>query len=67
MCVWCATRSLLTLTHERRAKIEFAKKLVQRLCREDGNEAELPLGDASIKRVRVPANTIGKVIGRKVR
>lgn len=48
-----------------RAKIEFAKKLVQRLCREDGNEAELPLGDASIKRVRVPANTIGKVIGRK--
>mmetsp|Transcript_41601 Transcript_41601/g.61018 ORF Transcript_41601/g.61018 Transcript_41601/m.61018 type:complete len:751 (+) Transcript_41601:93-2345(+) len=47
-----------------RAKIDFAKNLVTILCSEGGKEADLPLGEATRKHVTVPANVIGKIIGR---
>lgn len=47
-----------------RSTIDFAKQLISVLCREGGNEADLPLGQAVKKLVMVPASVIGKVIGR---
>ena len=48
-----------------RATIDFAKSLVAVLCTEQGKDADLPLGQATLKKVSVPANVIGKIIGRK--
>jgi len=47
-----------------RKTIDFAKQLVSILCTEDGKEADLPLGEAKRKQLIVPANVIGKIIGR---
>lgn len=47
-----------------RKTIDFAKQLVAILCTEDGKEADLPLGEAKRKQLIVPANVIGKIIGR---
>lgn len=47
-----------------RKTINFAKQLVQILCTENGKEADLPLGEARRKQLIVPANVIGKIIGR---
>lgn len=44
--------------------VDFAKKLVGLLCREGGEDAALPLGEAVQRRMMVPSNVIGKVIGR---
>jgi len=47
-----------------RKTIDFAKNLVQTLCSENGNDAILPLGEAVRKKLVVPADVIGKIIGR---
>ena len=47
-----------------RRTIDFAKRLIDILCSENGKEADLPLGEASRKHLVVPANVIGKIIGR---
>jgi len=47
-----------------RKTINFAKSLVAMLCTENGQDAELPLGEATRKILDVPANVIGKIIGR---
>eukprot|EP00592_Proboscia_alata_P013326 CAMPEP_0194389022 /NCGR_PEP_ID=MMETSP0174-20130528/101678_1 /TAXON_ID=216777 /ORGANISM="Proboscia alata, Strain PI-D3" /LENGTH=702 /DNA_ID=CAMNT_0039180867 /DNA_START=31 /DNA_END=2139 /DNA_ORIENTATION=- len=47
-----------------RKTIEFAKKLVNALCQENGKEADLPLGEAQRRLLNVPATVIGKIIGR---
>ena len=46
-----------------RATVDFGKKLISMLCKEDG-ELNLPLGSATRNKITVPASTIGKVIGR---
>jgi len=48
-----------------RQKIDFAKHLVQLLC-QDGprRDVDLPLGEATQTHVGVPAQVIGKIIGR---
>jgi len=47
-----------------RKTIDFAQQLVSMLCAENGQDAELPLGEAKRKILNVPANVIGKIIGR---
>jgi far upstream element-binding protein len=47
-----------------RSAIDFAKQLVSLLCTEQGNNADLPLGKASMKVLQIPGNVIGKIIGR---
>ena len=47
-----------------RKTIDFAKRLIEMLCSENGKEADLPLGEAFRKHLVVPANVIGKIIGR---
>jgi far upstream element-binding protein len=47
-----------------RAKVDFAKRLVKMLCEEGRRDVDLPLGEASQKHILVPANVIGKIIGR---
>ena len=47
-----------------RSTIDFAKKLVCTLCSPKGKDADLPLGQAVMKKVQVPGNVIGKIIGR---
>lgn len=48
----------------KRNQVEFGRRLVSMLCTEGGRDAKLPLGEASKREVWVPANVIGKVIGR---
>ena len=47
-----------------RAAIDFATRLVAILCTEKGKDADLPLGNAEMKKVQVPGTVIGKIIGR---
>lgn len=47
-----------------RRTIDFAKSLVGMLCRENASEADLPLGDAKREYLVVPAQSVGKIIGR---
>ena len=47
-----------------RAAIDLAKHLVGLLCTEGGDDANLPLGRASRRLVRVPETAVGKIIGR---
>eukprot|EP00571_Detonula_confervacea_P016774 CAMPEP_0172298140 /NCGR_PEP_ID=MMETSP1058-20130122/920_1 /TAXON_ID=83371 /ORGANISM="Detonula confervacea, Strain CCMP 353" /LENGTH=599 /DNA_ID=CAMNT_0013007383 /DNA_START=32 /DNA_END=1831 /DNA_ORIENTATION=+ len=47
-----------------RSTIDFAKRLVAILCTENGKDADLPLGQAVMKKVQVPGAVIGKIIGR---
>eukprot|EP00531_Pseudo-nitzschia_arenysensis_P001275 CAMPEP_0116131066 /NCGR_PEP_ID=MMETSP0329-20121206/8810_1 /TAXON_ID=697910 /ORGANISM="Pseudo-nitzschia arenysensis, Strain B593" /LENGTH=552 /DNA_ID=CAMNT_0003625477 /DNA_START=51 /DNA_END=1709 /DNA_ORIENTATION=- len=47
-----------------RKTIDFAKMLVRMLCQENVNEADLPLGEAKREFLVVPANSVGKIIGR---
>ena len=47
-----------------RAKIDFAKHLVDILCQPDAKDSDLPLGEAQRKMIHVPATVIGKIIGR---
>jgi len=44
--------------------VAFARRLVEMLCTRDGKEADLPLGEATRRDLIVPANVIGKIIGR---
>lgn len=54
---------LITYRGSRRT-VDFAKRLVYMLCQENVNEADLPLGDARREFLVVPANSVGKIIGR---
>lgn len=47
-----------------RSAITFARQLVGKLCTENGKDADLPLGRAIMRKVQVPGNVIGKIIGR---
>ena len=47
-----------------RKTVDFAKHLVGMLQQENVNENDLPLGDASRRQVVIPAQAVGKVIGR---
>jgi predicted RNA-binding protein YlqC (UPF0109 family) len=47
-----------------RTTVDFAKRLVYMLCQENVNEADLPLGEAKREYLRVPASSVGKIIGR---
>lgn len=47
-----------------RRTVDFAKKLVYMLCQENASEADLPLGDAKQEYLLVPAQSVGKIIGR---
>ncbi|KAG7345283.1 KH domain containing protein [Nitzschia inconspicua] len=47
-----------------RKTVDFAKRLVYMLCQENVNEADLPLGEARREYLRVPASSVGKIIGR---
>lgn len=47
-----------------RAAIDLARRLVALLCTEGGDDANLPLGRASRRLVRVPETAVGKIIGR---
>lgn len=47
-----------------RKTVDFAKRLVYMLCQENINEADLPLGEARREYLRVPASSVGKIIGR---
>ena len=51
-----------------RGDIEFTKRLVAMLYAEDAStpdaRAELPLGHAITKRIRVPEGGVGRIIGR---
>lgn len=47
-----------------RKTIDFAKRLLAILCTEKGKDANLPLGQAVMKKVQVPGAVIGKIIGR---
>jgi rRNA processing protein Krr1/Pno1 len=44
--------------------VEFAKKLVAILSREGASESDLPLGHASMEQLVIPAQSVGKIIGR---
>mmetsp|Transcript_13492 Transcript_13492/g.25813 ORF Transcript_13492/g.25813 Transcript_13492/m.25813 type:complete len:547 (+) Transcript_13492:127-1767(+) len=45
--------------------IDLAKRLVAMLCTEDApDRADLPLGRATMKQIRVPNSVIGRIIGR---
>lgn len=47
-----------------RKTVDFAMQLVSMLQQEHVNENDLPLGDATRRYVIIPAQTVGKVIGR---
>ena len=47
-----------------RKTVDFAKMLVQMLCQEHVNEADLPLGEARREIMAVPGTSVGKIIGR---
>ena len=47
-----------------RKTVDFAKEMVAMLCTPNGNEAQLPLGEASREQVQVPSTSVGKIIGR---
>jgi len=47
-----------------RSAIDFARRLVAILCTEKGKDADLPLGQAMMRKVQVPGTVIGKIIGR---
>lgn len=47
-----------------RETVEFAKQLVAILSREGASENDLPLGHASLQKLVIPAQSVGKVIGR---
>ena len=47
-----------------RKTVDFAKQLVLILCQENASDADLPLGEAKREYVVVPAQSIGKIIGR---
>ena len=47
-----------------RKTVDFAKQLVAMLQQENVNEDNLPLGDATRRYVIIPAQAVGKVIGR---
>ena len=47
-----------------RKTVDFAKSLVQMLCREGASEADLPLGQAKREFLVVPSQSVGKIIGR---
>jgi predicted RNA-binding protein YlqC (UPF0109 family) len=47
-----------------RATVDFAKHLVQLLCTEGVTDNDLPLGNAAQEHVIIPAQSVGKVIGR---
>lgn len=47
-----------------RKTVDFAKRLVQMLCAENASEADLPLGEAKREFLVVPAQSVGKIIGR---
>lgn len=44
--------------------IEFAKRCVDKICREEGKHTQLPLGHAIKKDIMVPSPAIGKIIGK---
>ena len=46
------------------SKIALAKDLVAVLCKEGTTDKDLPLGEAKMRALSVPANVIGKIIGR---
>eukprot|EP00588_Corethron_pennatum_P010784 CAMPEP_0194280044 /NCGR_PEP_ID=MMETSP0169-20130528/15382_1 /TAXON_ID=218684 /ORGANISM="Corethron pennatum, Strain L29A3" /LENGTH=391 /DNA_ID=CAMNT_0039024615 /DNA_START=116 /DNA_END=1288 /DNA_ORIENTATION=+ len=48
----------------KRSQVDFGRRLVSMLCTEGGRDVPLPLGEASRRDIWVPANVIGKVIGR---
>jgi predicted RNA-binding protein YlqC (UPF0109 family) len=47
-----------------RKTVDFAKRLVQMLCSESASEGDLPLGEAKREFLVVPAQSVGKIIGR---
>jgi predicted RNA-binding protein YlqC (UPF0109 family) len=47
-----------------RRTVDFAKKLVHMLCQENASETDLPLGEAKREFLIVPAQSVGKIIGR---
>eukprot|EP00934_Nitzschia_sp_Nitz4_P001610 Nitzschia sp. Nitz4//scaffold128_size63911//4124//6303//NITZ4_006211-RA/size63911-augustus-gene-0.90-mRNA-1//1//CDS//3329534808//1610//frame0 len=47
-----------------RRTVDFAKRLVHMLCQENASEGDLPLGDAKREFLTVPAQAVGKIIGR---
>jgi rRNA processing protein Krr1/Pno1 len=47
-----------------RRTVDFAKRLVHMLCQESSSEADLPLGEAKREYLVVPAQSVGKIIGR---
>jgi far upstream element-binding protein len=54
-----------TLTYRgTRRSVDFAKMLVRMLTTEGVNESELPLGDATREILVIPAQSVGKIIGR---
>lgn len=44
--------------------IEFARRCVDKICREEGKHTQLPLGHAIKKDIMVPSPAIGKIIGK---
>ena len=47
-----------------RKTVDFAKMLVSMLCSENASESDLPLGEARREYLIVPAQSVGKIIGR---
>ena len=47
-----------------RSQVDFAKRLVNILCQDNASEADLPLGEAKQEYLMVPAQSVGKIIGR---
>jgi rRNA processing protein Krr1/Pno1 len=47
-----------------RRTVDFAKRLVLLLCQENSSESDLPLGEAKREYLVVPAQSVGKIIGR---
>lgn len=47
-----------------RKTVDFAKHLVSLLCAENVSETDLPLGEAKREFLVVPAQSVGKIIGR---
>jgi predicted PilT family ATPase len=47
-----------------RSQVDFAKRLVNLLCQENASDADLPLGEAKQEYLMVPAQSVGKIIGR---
>lgn len=47
-----------------RRTVDFAKQLVHLLCQENASDNDLPLGEAKREYLVVPAQSVGKIIGR---